>query len=412
MNISHPSRAAVGRGPLSRHRPLRIGRKLLGQVLTGALMLAAIGTAAVMSGPAALAAHASAAATAAHKPKSKPAATHAPAGSISWSVIPASATAPDRRTTFNYTNVKPGSTITDHVAVLNRSSQSVAFTVYATDATGTTSSDVLTLLPYNVRPAQIGAWTTFTHHVAQLSVILPADRGVIEPFTIRVPRDASPGDHVGGMIAQVTVRRTSHSGASFNETQRIAVPILMRIIGPLHAGLRVESVSASYDGSLNPADDGLATVTYTVQNTGDVLLAGSQHVTVSGPFGSVTAKVKSLPVVLPGDSIRFTTTAGYLYGMGPLTAHVNLGPTAAPNEPALATPMAEVTGSASIFAVPWSILLILVVVIAGVVGWMYWLRYRRRQLQVAVNALADNVRRETEQRLLGGSGSSTPPGQA
>ena len=235
---------------------------------------------------------------------------------------------------------------------------------------------------------------------------------MIEPFTITVPRNAGAGDHVGGMIAQVTVQRKTRSGTSFNETQRIAVPILLRVIGPLHAALRVESVSVGYHGSFNPLNDGRATVTYTVQNTGNVLLGGSQGVSVSGPFGSAAAHQKSLPAVLPGAAVKFTETTGYLYGAGPLTAHVNLGPAAAPGEPQLATPMAELSATASTFAVPWSILLILIVVIGGIVGLMRWTRYRQRQLTVAVNALADSVRRETEQRLLGGSGSATPPGQA
>lgn len=387
-------------------------RSRRGQVLTtGALLLAVIGTAAALSAPAAMAAPSSATATAANKPKHSQS-SPSPSGSISWSIIPASATAPDHRTTFDYTNIKPGSTISDHVAVLNRSGQSVAFTVYATDATGTTSANVLTLLPPNARPAQVGAWAKFPHNVAQLSVIIPADKGVIEPFTINVPRDANPGDHVGAMIAQVTVARKTKSGTGINETSRIAVPILLRVIGPLHASIRVESVSVGYHGSFNPLNDGRATVTYTVQNTGNVLLSGTQAVSVSGLFGAAPVHLKSLPVVLPGDAVKFTETTGYLYGAGPLTAHVKLGPAAAPGEPQLATPLSQVIASAGTVAVPWSILLILVVVVGGIIGLVRWARYRQRQLQIAVSALADNVRRETEQRLLGESGSATPPAKS
>jgi hypothetical protein len=407
MNTSHPQ------ATVARWRPVgqlsAMPRPCRGQILTGALLLAVIGTAAALSGPAAMAAPASTAGAAAGK---QPSSSTAPGGSISFSVSPASATAPDHRSTFSYSNVRPGSTISDHVAVLNRSSQSVAFTVYATDATGTTSSDVLTLLPPGKAPTQIGAWARFAHGVAQLSVIIPADRGVIEPFTVTVPRNANPGDHVGALMASVTVRRSTSTGTGVNETSRIGVPILLRVIGPLHAGLRVESVSVSYAGSFNPLNDGRATVTYAVQNTGNVLLSGSDAVSVSGPFGAAVARLKSLPVVLPGDAVKFTETTGFLYGAGPLTAHVKIGPTAAPGEPPLATPLSEVTASASTFAVPWAILLIVIVVVGGVVGGVQWLRYRQRKLQAHVNAVAEGVRRETEQRLLGGSGKSAPPGQA
>jgi hypothetical protein len=408
MNTLPPHRTVARWRQAGQHSATpRPGR---GQILTGALLLAVIGTAAALSGPAAMAAPSSAAGTAAGKPK--PSSTPPPGGSISFSVSPASATAPDHRSTFNYSNVKPGSTISDYVAVLNRSTQSVAFTVYATDATGTTSSDVLTLLPPGKTPTDVGAWARFAHGVAQLSVIIPADRGVIEPFTLTIPRNANPGDHIGALMASVTVRRSTNTGTGVNETSRIGVPILLRVIGPLHAALRVESVSVSYAGNFNPLNDGRATVTYAVQNTGNVLLSGSQAVSVSGPFGAAVARLKSLPVVLPGDAVRFTETTGRLYGAGPLTAHVKLGPTAAPGEPALATPLSVVTASASTFAVPWAILLILIVVIGVVVGGVQGLRYRQRKLQAHVNAVAESVRRETEQRLLGGSGKSAPPGQA
>jgi len=406
MNISHPHRAAGPRDPAGRNRATpRRGRS---RALTGALLLAVIGTVAAMSGPAAVAAPSAARTVASNAIHSSSSPT---AGSISWSESPASATAPDHRTTFNYANVKPGTTISDHVAVLNRSSQSVAFTVYATDATATTQSDALIILPPNATPTQIGAWARFSRNVAQLTIIIPGGKGVIEPFTITVPRDAGPGDHVGAMVASVTVRRTTRTGTSFNETQRIAVPILLRVVGPLQAGLRVESVSVSYHGSFNPLSDGRATVNFAVQNTGNVLLSGSQDVSVSGVFGAAAVKLRSLPVVLPGRTVRITETTGYLYGAGPLTAHVRLGPTAAPGEPRLAAAMAAVTGSASTVAVPWSILLIVIVIVGGIVGWSRWMHFRRRQLQEAVTAVADNVRRETEQRLLGGSGSATPSGK-
>jgi hypothetical protein len=408
MNISHPHRIAARRGPASRRSTMsRTGR---GQVLRVSLLLATIGAVAVMAGPAAMAAPSAPAVAAAGKPKPTPQPT-ASADSISWSVSPASATAPDHRSSFSYTNVKPGSAISDHVAVLNRSSQSVAFTLYGTDATGTTATNTLMLLASGKQPTQVGAWTRFEHNLAEVSVIIPAGKGVIEPFSVTVPRNANPGDHLGAMVAQVTVLRRTRAGTSFNETERIAVPIVLRVVGPLHASLLVESVSVSYAGRFNPLNDGLATVTYAVQNTGNVLLAGSQNVSVSGPFGAVTAKLRSLPVVLPGDSVRITTTAGFLYGMGPVTAHVRIAPAAAPHEPALATPLAEVTASASTFAVPWAILLILVVAVGGIVGFTRWLRYRQRQLQAHVNAVAEGVRRETEQRLLG-SRKSPPPGQA
>jgi hypothetical protein len=104
-------------------------------------------------------------------------------GQISWSVTPASATAPDARTLFAYGDIKPGASVSDHVAVLNRSSQSVAFSIYATDASGTAATGALTLLPANQKPTDIGSWVTFPGHAGPVSIIIPANKGIIEPTT-------------------------------------------------------------------------------------------------------------------------------------------------------------------------------------------------------------------------------------
>src|SRR6266436_4675529 len=52
-------------------------------------------------------------------PATKP--TTAPPGSITWAVQPSSANGPDQRSTFTYTNLKPGTVVRDHVAVTNYS---------------------------------------------------------------------------------------------------------------------------------------------------------------------------------------------------------------------------------------------------------------------------------------------------
>jgi hypothetical protein len=328
-------------------------------------------------------------------------------GTISWSVSTATATAPDFRTKYTYTNIKPGSTITDHFAVFNHGSEAVAFELYGTDATGTTASNVLIFLPATAKPVDIGSWVFFPRHVSQLSIIIPPGRGEILPFTIDVPHNAAPGDHVGAVMAQVSFQRTTKKGQVVTESQRIGAPIYLRVTGALHAGLAVESVSASFHGTLNPLGDGSSTVSYTVQNTGNILLSGNQHVTVSGPFGSAKIALNSLPTILPGRSVRITgRSAATLYPAGPFTAKVQLSPAVPPGQPQLAKPMAYVTGSASVFATPWGLILLIVVLAAIIVGVLQFTRFRRRRLQAALGAVADQVRRETERRLRGGKGTS------
>lgn len=382
--------------------PSRIG----GRALAGSLLLATFAATALAAGPAAEASLRS------PSQPGQPASAAAPApapGQVTWSVIPATANGPDRRNTFSYSNVKPGSTITDHVAVINRSHQAAAFAIYATDATGTTASNALTLLPANKKPVDTGAWTTFSRHGAHLSVIIPGGNGVIETFTIAVPHNATPGDHTGGMIASVGVPHKNSAGQMVTLDQRIAVPIEFRVTGPLHAALQVQSVSTSFNVLGNPFGSSSAKISYTVQNTGNVRLTGSQLVKVTGPFGMSSAiRPQHLPTLLPGDSLRVTAAAPGLYPAGPMTAHV----TVTPGWPATATPLSMrvplATRAASLFALPWSLVGLILLLAAGGFGTWWYRRRRRRQHEAEVVAAAEHARRETERRLLGKSAGSEP----
>jgi hypothetical protein len=388
MNTSHPRRNSVR-----------------GRVLAGGLLLAAIGAAGVASAPGAAAkplapaSHASLA-RAAHPVSGAPA-----PGQITWSISPASATAPDSRLRFSYTNIEPGSTISDHLAVFNLSSQSVAFDIYATDATGTTASGALTLLPANSKSTDIGSWVTLAGHVSQLSIVIPGHKGIIEPFTISVPTHATPGDHTGGMIASVGTSHRGASGQIVTLYQRIAVPMELRVTGKLVASLQVNSVSAGFSTPVNPFGGGTAHVTYSVTNTGNVRLSGTQLVTVTGPFGiKSTVRARALPVVLPGDSIKYTVPVGGLYPAGPLTAHVTVTPGWPADAAPLKLPLATASESASVFAVPWALLVLIVLLGGGGYGsWRLW-RWRRHEHYAEVAAAAEHARLETERRLLGSTG--------
>ena len=90
------------------------------------------------------------------------------------------------------------------------------------------------------------------------------------------------------------------------EYQRIAVPIELRVTGKLRAGLQVESISTGFHNPLSPFGTGSATVSYTVHNTGNIRLTGSQTVTGHRPLRLWRARfqLRNLPTVLPGDSVR------------------------------------------------------------------------------------------------------------
>jgi len=373
------------------------------------MLLAATVTVAAAAGPAAVAAPLSpvlasgqsqhANGGGADKPK--------PPGQVSWSVLPATATGPDHsRNLFSYGTVKPGSTVVDHVEIVNRSKQSAAFSIYATDAVGTTLQDALLLLPADKKPVDIGAWTTFPGGASQLSTVIPGGKAIVEQFTVKVPALATPGDHTGGLIAAVGVPKKTNTGLAIIENYRIAVPMELRVPGALHASVQLQSISTGFSVPLNPFGSGSATISYTVANTGNVRQNGTQKVTVTGPFGqSSTVTPPKLPTILPGDSVRVSVSVPGLYPAGPMSAHVTVTPGWPPRTAPLATATPIANGSASLFATPWSLVGFILLLVAIGVGIWQFLKWRRRTHRAEIASAAARARRDTERRLLGGKAS-------
>jgi hypothetical protein len=333
---------------------------------------------------------------------------------VTWGVMPATATGPDKsRILFDYGVVKAGSTIIDHVEIVNDSKQSAAFSIYGTDATGTSTSGALLLLSPQKKPTDIGSWMHFPGGSQQLSTIIPGGKAIIVTFSVHVPLQATPGDHTGGLAAAVSTTSRNSNGVAVTENYRIAVPVEMRVPGALHASLQVQSISTGFSDPVNPFGTGSATISYSISNTGNVRLSTAQAVTVTGPFGQkVSIKQPPLPDILPGDSIRYTAVAPNLFPAGPMTARVDATPGWAAHTQPLQASLVAVTGSASLFAMPWSLLGVFVLLIAAGVGVWWLMRRRRHEHRAEVAVAAARARRDTERRLLGtpaaGSAPSSP----
>jgi hypothetical protein len=362
-------------------------------------LAAVIGAAA--AGPAAVAAPASPAAAGARTQLAASAAG-TPSGQVTWSVVPATSKGPDpSRLDFSYGVVKAGSSIQDHVEIANRSSQSAAFSIYATDASGTSPSGSLLLLGSSQKSTDIGAWASFAGDARQLSTIILSKQAIIVAFTLKVPAQATPGDHTGAMVAAVGVTRKNAAGENVVENYRIAVPLELRIPGALASGLQVQSISTGFSDPINPFGTGSASVSYTVTNTGNVRQSAAPAVSVTGPFGqSAIVHPAKLPVILPGDSVRVSASVPGLFPAGPMTAHVAVAAGYPKGTIALAHTAPDATGNASLFAFPWSLLGLILLLIAIGVGFWYYRRYRGRTRRAELAAVAARASRDTEQRLL------------
>jgi hypothetical protein len=205
------------------------------------------------------------------------------------------------------------------------------------------------------------------------------------------------------MVAAVGVTHKNAAGEAVVENYRIAVPIELRVPGALHAGMQVQSISTGFSDPINPFGAGSATISYTLTNTGNVRQSATPAVRITGPFGqAATVHPPKLPTILPGDSVRVTATVPGLFPDGPMTAHVDVESGWPKGTIPLANAAPAVTGSASLFAFPWSLLGLILLLAAIGVGVWYYRRWRRRLRRAELAAVAARARRDTERRLLGG----------
>jgi Bacterial protein of unknown function (DUF916) len=289
---------------------------------------------------------------------------------VTFGTQTASATKPDGRGYYSF-GATPGGQVLDHVAVINYSNQTITVSLRPADAVNTPQGG-FAALPVNVPSKDIGTWIALP--ASDLTVTLPARSDEIVPFLIEVPKNASPGDHVGAVTATLQSFIVSKTGQRVRLLQTTGTRIFLRVSGPLHPGLAVENLKVRYTGTADPFGTGQAEVTYTVRNPGNVALGGRQTVSITGLFGSkhVAVRVPEVQLLLPGFSVK---QAVRITGITPEiheTAHVSISPLYIPGS--VQPPSGPYTASASFWAIPWTLIAIVVVLAA-----LIWFLIRRRR---------------------------------
>lgn len=286
---------------------------------------------------------------------------------LAWAVRPSSLDGPDGRDAFVY-ELAPGDTVEDRVAVSNLSEEPVTFAVYASDAF-TTADGGFDLLAANQSPVDVGAWVGFeVEHVT-----VPARSSADVPFRLTVPANATPGDHAGGVVASLRTTAEDDSGAALVVDNRVGVRIYLRVSGDLVPQVVIRNLRASYDGSLNPLSGGTPTATYTVANTGNVRIAGTARVRVTGPFGVAprTVDAPEITELLPDDELSFTIELDNAQPTGRSYFTVTLDPVAVG---ATDVDIPAATATDATWAIPW-MYIALVLLVAGAI----WSRHHRRR---------------------------------
>ena len=336
-------------------------------------------------------------------------------GDVTWSVQPAN-TLNGTRTQFEY-STDPGTQVVDYVVVSNLGETPAQFAIYATDATNDVDTGAFGLLPSNEPPTDLGAWITMD---VESITIEPGQKSTI-PFNLLIPSDATPGDHVAGIIASIT-SSTESEGTTVNLEQRVGARMYLRVSGDVAASAEISGVTTSFTPELNPFAFGQMTVDYSVRNTGNVRMDVNQLVRITGPFGIPLAELTPEPLseLLPRQTVNVATEIPQIAALflafsditvepGPLGTAGASGDEGAEENPAPqstdATPEAASTSappidasnlddtvdfvaveaSSTAFAISWTLLALIVVISSVALLAVRYVSNTREQMYAAID---------------------------
>ncbi|MEN2737826.1 hypothetical protein ABCS02_08555 [Microbacterium sp. X-17] len=276
----------------------------------------------------------------------------------------------DGRTRFAY-RADPGQEVKDQFLVSNTGATAQTFTVVSTDAFNDAQGD-FALLPTATQPTGIGQWVHFENGGNRIQFDLAPGASRVLPFVVDLPADATPGDHVGGLLASVVT-----PGDEVNLDRRVATRLYARVSGQLQPLLSVSSIGAEWNGDWWNPFSGSVTLHYVVQNTGNISLAANTTASVKTWFGIPVGAAASSPVneLLPGSTAAVDVELAGIGQLGYLTPGVTLSPFVESQDPSLQVPASPVSRDTFLLALPWTLLILIALIVAVVL----LLRWRRRR---------------------------------
>lgn len=125
---------------------------------------------------------------------------------------------------------EPGSEVTGALRVRSTSEEDHSVFLRSTDV-GTAATGGLDYGETGARPRGVGRWIS----LERTRLVVPAGGSVEVPFTARLPRDARPGDHFGGIVAYGQPPPSVQAGDSrlrVRSVSRLAIAVQMIVPGP------------------------------------------------------------------------------------------------------------------------------------------------------------------------------------
>lgn len=308
-------------------------------------------------------------------------------GTVTWSVRPADASGVDGRSWVER-ELDAGEAVTEHMAVTNLGSAEVTFALTSADGYFTPAGR-FTMRSGGEVSVAAGTWVQ-----APPTVSVEAGATAVVPFEIRIPDDATPGDHAAGVAASIHSQGAS-GGTNVGVESRVGFRVMVRVQGEVRPALEV-TAEGDYDTSWNPLRAGDAEVRVTLRNTGNVRLDAAGSIAWAGqvvePLSATRGEVVEL---LPGDERVLDLAVREVWPLGQATLPLVVE-SAVILPDGTREPREAIEQSIVVWAMPWPHLLLLLASVLVVGGALWRGKSRRREIEARLRAAREEGRREAQ----------------
>ncbi|MDO9353435.1 MAG: DUF916 domain-containing protein [Solirubrobacteraceae bacterium] len=197
--------------------------------------------------------------------------------------------------TYFKLKLKPGETYKGRLLVISSAKEDARLRVYSVDGlTGNTSGTVYSNIDDPRKDASL--WITPRKKVLRL----PGKQDKKVGFDVKVPEDATPGDHVGGVALQLADQEKTKGQFAITQITRVAIAVQITVEGPAAAALAPTGLALkALPGTQIPS------VTVDLANTGQLLCRPNLAVELSQDDVVLGTVSRQLDTILPGKTIPY-----------------------------------------------------------------------------------------------------------
>jgi hypothetical protein len=221
-------------------------------------------------------------------------------------------------------NAVPGETFTESVSVANYTKAPLKLWLYSADAYTISKGGGFAVYGMNVHPKDVGAWVS---NLPKL-VTIPARKQLNIPFTFRVPRNATPGVHAGGIVAEDVVPSIAQANRNLQVKvyNQVFTRIYTTVTGRLVPDYDIEGLLVTHPQPPVPLlTHRNGSIDYYLYNSGNALIAPTVRIRVTGMFGTVMDKTfPSTSQLLPGSTASYSVPWKDVPTYGPVHVYLTV----------------------------------------------------------------------------------------